>query len=159
MVAWLSSEQTEAIRDAQKARIISDLRRLDQLQRQACTYNQKIEQAKLYEAQAETDAPSQVKQAEANLAAVRLIWSALGSRAKASPSRCKTVRTPYQDRRSRGSDRQNSMRPEEDIAHASADASRKEVAAAEASLQQSRAQMQNIPIKAADRLTLLAASR
>src|SRR5213080_758723 len=43
----------------------------------------------------------------------------------------------------------------EDIAVASADASRKEVAAAEASLEQSRAQMQNIPIKAADRLTLL----
>src|ERR1700752_917817 len=35
VLASLSSEQTEAIRDAQKARLVSDLRRLDQLQNQA----------------------------------------------------------------------------------------------------------------------------
>jgi HlyD family secretion protein len=43
----------------------------------------------------------------------------------------------------------------EDVALASVEAGRKKVAAAEASLQQARAQLQNIPIKAADRLTLL----
>src|SRR5947209_14767021 len=44
VLASLSSEQTEAIRDAQKARIISDERRLNQLEKQALTFNQKVEQ-------------------------------------------------------------------------------------------------------------------
>ena len=69
VVARLSSDQEEAIRDAQKARIVSDQRRLEQLQRQRATYGEKIKQAQLYELQAETDSPGQVKQAEANLAA------------------------------------------------------------------------------------------
>jgi HlyD family secretion protein len=43
----------------------------------------------------------------------------------------------------------------EQVALASVAASRKHVAAAEAAVQQARAQLQNIPIKAADRLTLL----
>jgi HlyD family secretion protein len=43
----------------------------------------------------------------------------------------------------------------EDVALASVEAAQKKVAAAEASLQQARAQLQNIPIKASDRLTLL----
>ena len=43
----------------------------------------------------------------------------------------------------------------EQVARASVAASRKHVAAAEAGLQQARAQLQNIPIKSADRLTLL----
>jgi HlyD family secretion protein len=43
----------------------------------------------------------------------------------------------------------------EDVARASVDAGEKKVAAAEAALQQARAELQNIPIKAADRLTLL----
>src|SRR3954451_8592046 len=69
VLASLSSEQTEAVRDAQKARIVSDERRFDQLQKQLLTFNQRVEQAKLYEGQAETDAPGHVKQAEATLAA------------------------------------------------------------------------------------------
>jgi HlyD family secretion protein len=43
----------------------------------------------------------------------------------------------------------------EDVARASVEAGRMKVAAAEASIQQARAELQNIPIKAADRLTLL----
>jgi HlyD family secretion protein len=69
VVAWLSSPQEEAIRDTQKARIVSDRRKVGQLQRQIATYGEKIKQAQLYESQAEMDAPSQVKQAEAALAA------------------------------------------------------------------------------------------
>ena len=57
VVAWLSSPQEEAIRDAQKARIVSDQRTLDQLQRQLATYDERIRQAQLYETQAEKDAP------------------------------------------------------------------------------------------------------
>ena len=45
VVAWLSSPQEEAMRDAQKARIVSDQRRLDQLQRQLTTYDEKVRQA------------------------------------------------------------------------------------------------------------------
>src|SRR5947208_11105082 len=69
VVAWLSSPQEEALRDAQKARIISAQRLVDQLQRQQSTYEERIKQAQLYEVQAESDAPAQGKQAEASLAA------------------------------------------------------------------------------------------
>ena len=48
LVAWLSSPQEEAIRDAQKARIISAQRLVDQLQRQQSTYEERIKQAQLY---------------------------------------------------------------------------------------------------------------
>jgi phosphoketolase len=43
----------------------------------------------------------------------------------------------------------------EDVALASVEVGRKKVTATEASLQQARAQLRNIPIKASDRLTLL----
>ena len=48
VVAWLSSPQEEAIRDTQKARIVSDRRKVEQLQRQIATYGEKIKQAQLY---------------------------------------------------------------------------------------------------------------
>src|SRR5215469_8435128 len=71
IVAWPSSPQEEAIRDTQKARIVSGQRKVDQLRRQIATYDERIKQAQLYETQAELDAPGQVNQAEANLAAAK----------------------------------------------------------------------------------------
>src|SRR3954469_10924791 len=71
VIARLDSPQQEAIRDTQKARIISDQRRLEQLQRQLPTYEERIKQAEIYEGQANVDAPAQVAHAEASLAATR----------------------------------------------------------------------------------------
>ena len=154
VVAWLSSPQEEAIRDAQKARIVSDQRRLDQLQRQLATYGEKVRQAQLYENQAETDAPGQVKQAEATVAASQADlarWEAelrqIQIDAKRYAPLAKTGAVAVQVA--------EQYDTKEQVARASVAASRKHVAAAEAGLQQARAQLQNIPIKSADRLTLL----
>ena len=154
VVAWLSSPQEEAIRDAQKARIVSDQRTLDQLQRQVATYGEKILQAQLYEDQAGTDSPGQVKQAEATLAASKADlarWQAelkqVEIDAQRYPPLAKTgaVATQLAEQ----------YVTKETVVRASVEASRKQVAAAEAALQRAQAQMSNIGIKAADRLTLL----
>jgi HlyD family secretion protein len=154
VVAWLSSPQQEAIRDTQKARIVSDQRRVDQLQAQVATYAEKVRQAQLYENQAETDAPGQVKQAEAALAASQADlarWEAelrqvqVDAKRYAPLAKTGAVAVQVADQ----------YQTKEQVALASVAASRKHVAAAEAGVQQARAQLQNIPIKAADRMTLL----
>ena len=154
VLAWLSSPQQEAIRDAQKARIVSDQRRVDQLQSQIATYDERVRQAQLYETQAELDAPGQVKQAEANLAASQADlarWEAELEQVRVDASRyaplAKTGAVAVQVAQQYDT--------KEQIALASVAASRKHVAAAEAAVQQASAQLHNIPIKAADRLTLL----
>ena len=154
IVAWLSSEQEEAIRDAQKARIVSAERRRDQLKKQLDTNDEKVRQAQLYETQAEVDAPGQVKQAEANVDAKKAElarWEAelqqIQIDAKRYAPLAKTGAVAVQVA--------EQYKTKEDVARASVESSRKEVGVAEAGLQQARAQLQNIPIKAADRLTLL----
>jgi HlyD family secretion protein len=154
IVAWLSSPQEEAIRDAQKARIVSDQRTRDQLQRQLATYDEKIRQAQLYETQAEADAPGQVQQAEANLAASKADltrWEAelqqVQIDARRYPPLAKTGAVAVQ--------LSDQYTTKEKVTLASVEASRKQVAAAEATLNRARAQLHNIPIKAADRLTLV----
>lgn len=154
VVAWLSSPQEEAIRDTQKARIVSDQRLLDQLRRQLATYDERIRQAQLYETQAEGDAPSQVKQAEATLAVSKaelVRWEAelkqVQVDAQRYPVLAKSGAVAVQ--------LAEQYETREKVALASVDASRKQVAAAEAALQRAQAQMSNIPIKAADRLTLV----
>jgi HlyD family secretion protein len=154
VVAWLSSPQEEAIRDTQKARIVSDQRRVDQLRKQLATYDEKVRQAQLYENQAETDAPGQVKQAEANLAAsqadlvrVEAELRQIQIDAKRYAPLAKTGAVAVQVAE------QYAMK--EQVALASVAASRKHVAAAEAAVQQARAQLHNIAIKGSDRLTLL----
>lgn len=154
VVAWLSSPQEEAIRDAQKARIVSAQRTLQQLQRQRETYDEKIKQAQLYEVQAETDAPGQVRQAEANLAASKADltrWEAelkqVQIDAKRYPALAKTGAVAVQ--------MAEQYQTKEEVAAASVDASRKQVAASEAALQRAKAQLHNVDIKAADRLTLI----
>lgn len=154
VVAWLSSPQEEAIRDTQKERIISDQRRLDQLQAQLATYDEKVKQATLYENQAETDAPAHVKQAEANLAASKAElarWEAELRQVQVDARRY----PPLAKSGAVATQLAEQYQTREQVAAESVEASRKQVAAAEAALQQSRAQLQNIPIKAADRLTLL----
>jgi len=153
VVAWLSSPQEEAILDTQKARIIGDLRSLDQLQKQLVTFDEKIKQAQIYEVQAETDSPGQVKQAEANLAASQadlVRWQAelqqVQVDAKRYPILAKTGAVAVQVA--------EQYQTKEQVALASVEASRKQVAAAEAALDRSKAQLHNVDIKAADRLTL-----
>ena len=153
LVAWLSSPQEEAIRDAQKARIISAQRLVDQLQRQQSTYEERIKQAQLYEVQAESDAPAQGKQAEASLAASKADlarWEAelqqVQIDAKRYPSLAKSGAVAIQV--------SEQYQTKEQVAVASVEASRKQVAASEAALLRAQAQMQNIAIKASDRLTL-----
>ena len=154
VVAWLSSPQEEALRDAQRARIVSDQRRVDQLQKQRATYGEKVRQAQLFENQAETDAPGQVKQAEAALAASQadlMRWKAELRQTQIDAKRyaplAKTGAVAVQVA--------EQYETKEQVVQASVAASSKQVAVQEAALQQARAQLQNIPIKASDRLTLL----
>jgi HlyD family secretion protein len=154
VLAWLSSPQLEAIRDSQKARIVSDQRKTDQLKKQLATNAEKVGQARLYEIQAETDAPGRVKEAEAELAASK---SEL-ARWEAELEQVQTDAKRYAPLAQSGAvaiQVAEQYKTKEDVARASVEAGRKKIAAAEASLQQARAQLQNIPIKAADRLTLL----
>jgi HlyD family secretion protein len=152
-VAWLSSPQTEAIRDTQKARIVSDQRRFDQLQRQMATNAEKIRQAQLYEEQAQTEAPAQVQVEEANLAAAQ----AELARSEAELRQLQIDAKRYAPLAKSGAvavqiSEQYDTR--EQVADSTVDANRKQVAAAEAAVRRARAQLQNIPIKAADRVTL-----
>ena len=135
VVAWLSSPQEEAMRDAQKARIVSDQRRLDQLQRQLTTYDEKVRQAQLYENQAETDAPGQVKQAEATLAAsqadvarweAELLQMQIDTNRYAPLAKTGAVAVQLAEQ----------YKTKEQVGLASVAASRKHVAAAEAAVQQ-----------------------
>jgi HlyD family secretion protein len=154
VVAWLSSPQEEAIRDAQKARIVSDQRKVDQLQRQLDTYGEKVRQAQLYEDQAETDAPGQVKQAEATLAASQADlarWEAELQQIQIDAKRY----APLAKMGAVAVQVAQQYDTKEQVALASVAASQKHVAVAEAGVEQARAQLQNIPIKASDRLTLL----
>jgi HlyD family secretion protein len=154
VLAWLSSPQQEAIRDSQKARIVSDQRKTDQLKKQLDTNAEKVRQARLYEIQAETDAPGRVKEAEAELAASK---SEL-ARWEAELEQVQTDAKRYAPLAKSGAvavQVAEQYKTKEDVARASVEAGRMKVAAAEASIQQARAELQNIPIKAADRLTLL----
>ena len=153
-VAWLSSPQQEAIRDAQKARIVSGQRKVDQLKKQLATYDERVRQAQLYENQAETDAPGQVKEAEAALAASQADLARVEAELRQIQVDAKRY-APLAKTGAVAAQVAEQYAMKEQVALASVAASRKHVAAAEATVQQARAQMQNIPIKASDRLTLL----
>ncbi len=153
VVARLDSPQQEAIRDAQKARIVSDQRRVDQLQKQLPTYDERIKQAEIYETQAGNDAPAQVAHAEASLAASRaelVRWDEELRQAKADAERY----APLANTGAVSAQVVDEYQTKEKIAIASREASTKQVAVSEAALQQAKAQLDNPRIKAADRLTL-----
>src|SRR5262245_27010346 len=57
-LAVISSPQDEARHDEQSARVQSNQRKLDQLERQLATYASRIRQAQIYVEQAQTDAPA-----------------------------------------------------------------------------------------------------
>ena len=154
VVAWLSSPQQEAIRDTQRARIVSSQRIVDQLQRDLAAYDEKITQAELYTKQAQMDAPGQVQQAEANVAVSKAElarWEEeleqAQMEAKRYPPLAKTGAVAVQ--------LSEQFQTKEQLALASVEAARKQVAASEAALQRARAQLQNIPIQEANRQTLL----
>jgi HlyD family secretion protein len=152
-LAVISSPQDLARRDAQTARIVSDQRRRDQLQRQLATYAERVRQAQLYQDQAQTDAPGQVKQAEANLAAAQsdlVRWEAEIKQTQADAVRY----APLVKSGALAAQIEEQNDTKGKIAQASADVSRKQVAAAEAELQRAKAQLQNIPLKESDRMTL-----
>ena len=154
VIAWLESAQQQAIRDAQKARIVSGQRTVDELERDLGTYDEKVRQAELYTNQARADAPGQVQQAEANLAAAKADlerWEAeyrqVELDAKRYPPLAKSGAVAVQVA--------EQYQTKEQVAEESVDASRKQVAAAEAALVRARAQLDNIAIQDANRQTLL----
>jgi HlyD family secretion protein len=153
VLAVLSSDQDEARRDQQVARIQSDQRKLEQLKRQLKTYAERVRQAEIYQEQAQTDAPARVKEAEANLASSK----AALARSEAELKQDKINAERYAPLAKMGAVSAQTVEQYQTqlkVAEAATDASRKEVAAAEASLQAAQAQLENPRIKAADRLTL-----
>ena len=154
VIARLESAQQQAIRDAQKARIVSGQRTVDELERDLGTYDEKVRQAELYTNQARADAPGQVQQAEANLAAAKADlarWEAEHQQvqldAKRYPPLAKSGAVAVQVA--------EQYQTKEEVAEESVNASRKQVAAAEAALVRARAQLDNIAIQDANRQTLL----
>ena len=154
VIAWLESAQQEAIRDSQRARIVSGQRTVEGLERDLGTYDEKVRQAELYTDQARADAPGQVQQAEANLAAAKADlarWEAEHQQvqldAKRYPPLAKSGAVAVQVA--------EQYQTKEEVAEESVNASRKQVAAAEAALVRARAQLDNIAIQDANRRTLL----
>jgi HlyD family secretion protein len=133
--------------------VLSSQRKLDQLKRQLATYAERVRGAALYEEQAEKDAPARVKEAEANLAASKAELAR--SEAELEQSRIDAERYPPLAKSGAVAEQlalqyQTKLK----VAEAAAEASRKEVAAADASLHATQAQLDNPRIKEADRLTL-----
>jgi HlyD family secretion protein len=153
LLAVIASPQDEARRDAQRARVVSEQRRVEQMQRQLATYAERVRQAQIYEEQAQTDAPGQVKQAEANLAASKselVRWQAELHQSQVDARRY----APLAESGAISAQLAEQYHTKERIAQASTEASLKQVAASEADLERAKAQLQNIPLKESDRVTL-----
>jgi HlyD family secretion protein len=153
LLAVLASDQDEARHDQQKAQVLSDQRKVEQLKRQLATYAERVREAQISEEQAGKEAPAQVSQAEANLAASKAELAR--SEAELEQSRINAER--YQPLAQTGAvskqiieQYQTDLR----VAQAAVDASRKQVAAAAAALEAARAQLDNPRIKQAERLTI-----
>src|SRR5262245_37149888 len=144
VLAVLSSAQDEALRDAQKSRIVSDQRRVTQLQKQLVTNAERVRQAGLYEAQAETDAPGKVKEAEATLAASKAELSRREAELRQTEINVKRY-APLAKSGAVAVQLAEQYQTTAQVQAASVESARKQVAAAEAYLQQARAQLQNIP--------------
>jgi HlyD family secretion protein len=133
--------------------VVSDQRRLEQLQRQLATYDEKIRQAQIYTEQAQTDAPAKVQEAEANLATSKaelVRWEAEVKQSQADAERY----APLAKSGAVAVQVAEQYSTKEQVALASTDASRKQVAAAEASLKSAQSELDNPRIKDADRVTL-----
>ena len=153
VLAVLSSDQDEARYDQQKALILSDERKLQQLKRQLATYGERVRQAQIYEEQAQADAPGRVKEAEANLATSKAALAK--SEAELKQHRADAERyAPLAKLGAVSEQVVDQYQTQLKVSEAAVDASRKQVAASQASLQVAQAQLENPRIKAADRLTL-----
>jgi HlyD family secretion protein len=153
VLAVLSSDQDEARFDQQKALVLSDEKKVQQLKRQLATYAERVRQAQIYEEQAQADAPGRVKEAEANLATSKAALAR--SEAELKQHRVDAERyAPLAKLGAVSAQVVDQYQTQLKVSEAAADASRKQVAAAEASLQVAQAQLENPRIKAADRLTL-----
>ena len=153
VLAVLSSDQDEARFDQQKALILSDERKLQQLKRQLATYGERVRQAQIFEEQAQADAPGRVKEAEANLATSKAALAK--SEAELKQHRIDAERyAPLAKLGAVSEQVVDQYQTQLKVSEAAVDASRKQVAASEASLQVAQAQLENPRIKAADRLTL-----
>jgi HlyD family secretion protein len=153
LLAVIASPQDEARRDAQTARVTSDQRRVDQLQRQLATYAERIRQAEIYETQAQADAPGQVQQAEANLATTKsnlVRWQAELQQSQADTQRY----APLAKSGAIAVQVAEQYETKEKIARASVEATQKQVAAGEADVRRAKAQLENIPLRESDRISL-----
>jgi HlyD family secretion protein len=153
VLAVLASDQDEARYDQQKALVLSNQRRVQQLKRQLATFAERVRQAGLYETQAQTDAPARVKEAEANLAASNAALAKSEAELKQSQINAERY-APLAAKGAVAAQTVEQYQTQLRVAEAAADASRKDVAAAEASLQATRAQLENPRIKESDRFTL-----
>jgi membrane fusion protein YbhG len=153
ILAVISSPQDEARYDAQKARVLSDKHKVQELQRELATYGEKIRQAKIVHEQAKANAPAQVKHAEADLATSKA--ELVRSEAELQQSKIDAERyPPLAERGAVSKQLAEQYTTKLGIAEASTNAKRKEVAAAEAAVQAAKAELYNPPIKEADRITL-----
>jgi membrane fusion protein YbhG len=153
VLAVLSSDQDEARYDQQKALVLSDEKKLQQLKRQLATYGERVRQAQIYEEQAQADAPGRVKEAEANLATSKAALAK--SEAELKQHRVDAERyAPLARLGAVSAQVVDQYQTQLKVSEAAVEASRKQVAASEASLQVAQAQLENPRIKAADRLTL-----
>jgi HlyD family secretion protein len=153
VVAVLASDQDEASYDQQKARIVSDKHKVDQLRRQLATYAEKIRQSQLEVEQSKSLSPAQVTEAEADVATSRA--ELIRSEAELHQSEIDAERYPPLAQSGAVSVQlADQYSTKLKIAEASVGANRKKVAAAEASLLQARAQLDNPRIKEASRRTL-----
>jgi len=153
LLAVILSDQDHARYDAQKSRVVSDQRKVEQLNRQLATYAERIHQAQLYQDQSNKDAPAQVKQAEANLATSKA--ELVRSEAELKQSQLDAERyPPLVQSGAVAVQVAEQYKTKLSVSEAATDASRKQVAAAEAALLSAKSQLDNPRIKESDRLTL-----
>jgi HlyD family secretion protein len=153
LLAVISSDQDEASHAQQVARIAAGQHKVAVLQRELATYAEKIRQAQLYVEQAQTNAPAQVKEAEANVATSKAALAR--SEAELKQSQVDAERyAPLAKAGAVSAQVVDQYNTKLQVSEAATDASHKQVAAAEASLQSAQAQLNDPPIKEADRRTL-----
>jgi HlyD family secretion protein len=153
LLAVILSDQDHARYDAQKSRVVSDQRKVEQLNRQLATYAERIHQAQLYQDQSNKDAPAQVKQAEANLATSKA--ELVRSEAELKQSQLDAERyPPLVQSGAVAVQVAEQYKTKLSVSEAATDASRKQVAASEAALLSAKSQLDNPRIKESDRLTL-----
>src|SRR6516165_1188583 len=153
VLAVISSEQDEASHAQQVARIAAAEHQVVVLQRELATYAEKIRQAQLNVEKAQTNAPAQVKEAEANLATSKAALAR--SEAELKQSQVDAERyAPLAKAGAVSAQVVDQYNTKLQVSEAATDASRKQVAAAQASLQSAQAQLNDPPIKEADRRTL-----